>query len=340
MYLITMNNSIIIKGGHLMKKIFITSYDAGDKKGIYYFNYDPKTNGIDNINFTPTKDYPSYLIKKENHLFVSLKDASDNKSGGGIQSYTINDNNIQLLSDFKGKGVSYTHLDCANEKLLIAANFHGGSVDTFKLDNCSIKNQQQSFLIDESKIHYVQQIDSICYAVDLNLNKVYTYNNTSNILEQKDIIKIDEKKGPRHLLIDKNNNFLYLVCEVKNCINVYDITNQKNKMIQSITTLDKNFNNISTAAAIKFSICQNYIFVSNRGADCITLYKRDLVTGLLTLVLVQPCKKTPRDLCVVDDLIFVACQDSDCIQIYKFTNEELILIKEDIKISSPVCISN
>lgn len=322
-------------------KLYVSSYHNGHKKGLYTFDYNKNDQTISEIQFIPTRNFPSYIIRNENYIYVALKDSSNDKSGGGIQIY--DSNNMSLVDDYISNGTSYTHLNLScDSTLLVGANFHGGSVDTFDLVCHKLSPLKQSFNIKGSNIHYVGITPKRCYAIDLTLNNIYQYDIKDNLLSDTDVIKVSNNQGPRHMTFDNKFEHAYVINEVANTINVYNIDSNGNlQLLQNINVLES-IDVASLAAGIKLSACQKYIFASNRGADCITVLKRDTKSGTLEFLFNQKCKKTPRDLCLIDDLVFVACQDSDCIEIYRFdsSNDTLTLIKCDISIPNPVCITD
>lgn len=313
-----------------MIHLYITSYHNGDKKGLYYITYNQDLNQLGSLHFTPTTDFPSYAIKENNLLYVSMKDASIEKNKGGIQVYSILNGQLSLINTYCGNGTSYTHLT-TKDSLLIGANFHGGSIDTFDLDTLQLK---QRIEIEGSAIHYVGTMNENCYATDLSLNKVYTLDITNNQLENLQSTLIHDNKGPRHLYIDTPTNIIYLINEGANCVQVYKVDHNQLHLIQEINCLQPNI--ISDAAAIKISPCKNYLFVSHRGADCISVFKI-LSDGKLELLYNHPCGKIPRDLHVTDQYIFVACQESSSIEIYQYNETQLNKINE-FAVPNPVCI--
>lgn len=319
-----------------MINLYITSYHQGDKKGIYCLCYDENSNTCNTIQHYPTHDYPSYAIKEDNVLYISLKDATQHKTGGGIQAYTIDDTTLTLLHDYQSNGVSYTHLTCTkNKQLLLGANFHGGSVDVFNLHpTISLK---QSFKIDGSAIHYVGTTNTTAYAVDLSNHNIYSYSMIHDALTNLSTTPIENQQGPRHLYINELKQRVYLINEIANRVHVYTIEKDTLILQQELSLLPTN-TTPSLAAAIKPSPCGQYLFVSNRGADCISVLsiQKD---GLLSFLYNFPCGKTPRDLFITSKHLFVACQDDSTIEIYCYNETTLKKINTINNILNPVCIT-
>ena len=79
-----------------MYRFYVSSYAKGKEKGLYVCTLDETKNELHLNKHIPTEDFPSYVIKKDDYLYVSLKDARVGE-GGGIASYHIEEDDLSEL---------------------------------------------------------------------------------------------------------------------------------------------------------------------------------------------------------------------------------------------------
>ena len=82
-----------------MYRFYVSSYAKGKEKGLYVCTLDETKNELHLNKHIPTEDFPSYVIKKDDYLYVSLKDARVGE-GGGVASYHIEEDEFQQLDLF------------------------------------------------------------------------------------------------------------------------------------------------------------------------------------------------------------------------------------------------
>ena len=67
-----------------MKTFYVSSYGKSDNKGIYIIDLNEENQKLSLVQHIVTHDYPSYMITKNNILYVAYKNASRLNNGGGI----------------------------------------------------------------------------------------------------------------------------------------------------------------------------------------------------------------------------------------------------------------
>ena len=121
-----------------MYRFYVSSYAKGKEKGLYVCTLDETKNELHLNKHIPTEDFPSYVIKKDDFLYVSLKDARVGE-GGGVASYHIEEDDLKQLSFYNSHGRSYTHLCLSpDQKYLFTANYHVGATAAFPLKDHKI----------------------------------------------------------------------------------------------------------------------------------------------------------------------------------------------------------
>lgn len=88
--------------------------------------------------------------------------------------------------------------------------------------------------------------------------KIYEFNHTTGKLKLYDIIRSQLESAPRQMTFSPNGRFAYVVCELKNYINVYSYHNSGEKgrfeFVQNIFTLRKSHKSNSAAANLIFQM--------------------------------------------------------------------------------------
>lgn len=341
-----------------MSIFYVSSYGQDYDKGIYIVSHNPETNQMSLLQHVETKDFPSYMIIKDNSIYVSYKNASKDNTGGGVGSFFIKDNTLRLNTDYSSSGRSYTHL-CVddNNQYLFAANYHAGSAASYALDNQRVVKKlsaihHQGIGPDELKrqtsphVHYVgfTPDKKYVYAVDLGADKIVMYHYTDGILTESNehTLNILPGSGPRHMIFSKDGKFAYLVNEISNTIMVFKYVDEHYTLLQVINTVPRHFDGFSAASAIRLTSSGKHLFVSNRGHDSIALYRVNTETGKISLLYMVHTGKNPRDFNLIDDrYLIVGAQDDNQLEILTFeeTEEKLLPTNSTLSIPQPVCIT-
>ena len=198
-----------------MYRFYVSSYAKGKEKGLYVCTLDETKNELHLNKHIPTEDFPSYVIKKDDYLYVSLKDARVGE-GGGVASYHIEEDDLKQLSFYNSHGRSYTHLCLSpDQKYLFTANYHVGATAAFPLkdhkigDKLSVVHHHGSG-IDLLKrqtsphAHYVgiTPDHKYLYSVDLGADKIVMYEFINEKLQETSLSQsVIPGSGPRHMIL-------------------------------------------------------------------------------------------------------------------------------------------
>lgn len=336
-----------------MVKIYIASYGEGSDKGIYVVDMD-ENGKLSLCQHLETEDYPSYLVRKNQYIYASMKNATKRNVNGGLAIFEINDQ-LKLIERFASGGRSYTHLCITedNEKIFVA-NYHVGTTAVYALkDNHIIA--KTDVVHHEGKgpdplgrqktphVHYVgiTPDQKYLYSVDLGSDKVVLYEYDTDhlkLVRKQDIVS---GSGPRHMIFSKDGRFAYLINEIANTIMVFRYHAGMFTMLQMISTLPRHFNGESSAAAIRMSQSGTHLFVSNRGHDSIAMYSVNKDTGKLFLLYMVHTGKDPRDFNIYDDkYLVVASQSSNWLEVLRLDlpNDIMERTGEILDIPAPVCV--
>lgn len=247
------------------------------------------------------------------------------------------DNRYVIVATLQG-GTLYTILrreDGSLGKTVSAFTFKGkedGSVST--VHQC-LWDQNGSYLFAcaQGRVHGYGQMRALKFDVDTG-----TFTETDRFLART----WDE---PRHAAMHPNNRWLYM-CEEKGNKVLYFRFNDTDGTVspmQELTTVPETITSYSDASEVMVDPSGQYVLVSNRYTDLMSVYRIDPLTGYLKSTGFFPCLgKTPRFFCFAPNgNCYVANEDSDTIVEFRFdpVMGSLIPTLNIIETGSPVCIN-
>lgn len=341
-----------------MKTFYVGSYGKNNDKGIYIIKLNEETLELKLIQQIVTIDFPSYMIVKDHVLYIAYKNASMFNEGGGLGSFSIRDDELDLNNNYCSSGRSYTHL-CVDDqqRYIFAANYHIGATASYELENKIItkkisavrhKGLGPDLLKRQTGPHAhcvgITPDKEFLYSVDLGADKVVMYRYHQGVLlEDHDFtLNIVPGSGPRHMIFSKDGRFAYLVNEIANNIMVFKYNEGRYSLIQAIHCVPRHFKGFSSASAIRMTSSGEHLFVSNRGHDSIAMYRVNKETGKISLLYMVHTGKDPRDFNIYNDkYLVIGCQGDNKLQVMTFDeeNENLLLSDSFLNIPFPVCIA-
>jgi 6-phosphogluconolactonase len=239
-------------------------------------------------------------------------------STGFVSAYSIDPATPQLkLINQKPSGggdPSYISLDRTGRYVFVA-NYDGGNIAAWALEpdgslgertafvqhrGSSVNPQRQSHAFAHSI--RVDSTNRFVLVADLGLDKlfVYKFNVKDGSLAANDppFAKAAPGSGPRHVVFHPNGRWVYLITEMGNTIMLFDWDPRRGALseVQTVSTLPKTFQGVSTCAEIQVHPSGRFVYASNRGPDSIAVFSVDGKTGRLTLIQdVQSGGDTPRN---------------------------------------------
>ncbi|PJI08297.1 MULTISPECIES: lactonase family protein [Clostridium] len=344
--------------------VFIGTYTNGKSKGIYSLNIDKKSGEINDLKLAYKLENPTYLALTNHNMYSVIKEGKL----GGTASFSIDKLNgcLNFLnSEFaeknppiklEGKQPCYVSLDKSNS-YLFSANYHTARVDAFPINKdgsigsvsssvthtgCGPNKERQ----DTSHIHcaVVTPNNKYLCVIDLGTDKIVNYTFSNGTLSKFNEVKLRPGCGPRHIIFD-SEGFAYVVTELSSEVIVleYSESNCTFKELQYISCVPENYTGENGSAAIHLSKDGNYLYISNRGHNSITCFKRNSLTGLLSLVShTSTGGLSPRDFDISPsgDFLIAANQDSSNISVFRINKStgELKIINSNVIIPNPVCV--
>ncbi|MCR8968645.1 lactonase family protein [Facklamia sp. 7083-14-GEN3] len=305
---------------------------------------------IDNI------QNPTYLaLSKDNHYLFTIE---KEEPFSGVAVYKKNNNDTWIKKDYfyhtQAAGCHLFYLD--SKKALYLSNYHEGTIEIYKFNDDEIKHLQtithEGSSVHpnqtQSRIHFASAFnqDEFLYVCDLGSDKVYVYSLAENgsIAHLEQTISVPAGTGPRHLEIHPNQKFVYIIGELNNTTILCHLKkNGHLEIIDSYSNISPDSHPKASGAAIKISNDGNFLYVSTRYQDQITLFRVDQTSGKLThLQDISSYGKVPRDFCLSLDehYLIAAHQDSDNLSLFKRDSKsgKLSFINKDTYAPECVCI--
>lgn len=322
-------------------------------KGIHIFDMDIEAGRV-----TERKEVPinnsSYVVLSHNQKYLfSICDE-------GVTSYFIEaDGDLTLINQASINGMRGCHISTTtDDRYMFVSGYHDGKLTVLRINEDgsiggitdevfhsgmgSVAERNFRPHISCAQLTPDEEILCVC---DLGIDqvKLYEFNKDTGKLKLQDILTIQLESAPRQILFSADGRFAYVLCELKNYVNVYAYkpdSKDRFEFIQNIFTVRKKHRANSAAASMKLSINGNHLFCTNAGDDTLTIYNIDKSTGLLTMSSSLPVSgEYPKDLCIFPDCNHVISLNHDSNSITTFTinyQKGLIIMNgREQKISKP-----
>lgn len=305
----------------------------------------------------------SYLVASRNQK--TLYSISDE----GIVSFRILENGaLSKLNTRNIRGMRGCHLAIdQNDEYIMVSGYHDGKATLLKLEKDGSVGPIIDGVYDKGigsvaertfrpHVSCARMTDDQKYILvaDLGIDqvRVFRFDKADGKMRQIDTIRCQLKSGPRHFRFSPDRKYLYLMYEVKNVIDVYRFEEGKGsneiniEKIQEISTHnDDSDNPLIAAVQMRFSPDKDakHLFCSNAGNDTVTIFDRDVETGLLTMKGSLPIAGIyPKDFCIFPDEkhIAVANHESGSVTFSSvdYDNGLLVMSARDVDVDEPNCI--
>ena len=297
---------------------YVSTYTMDkDKNGIKVFDVDlehgrliPKSSvEITNSSYVTISHNRKYLYAITDFGVESFRILED----GGLKCI-----NRALINGMRGCYLSPDYED----RYLFGAGYHDGKITVMRIDQRTgavgmITDEvfhkglgsiaERSFRPHISCVKMTRDNHYLC-AADLGIDyvNIYRVNHERGTLRQVDIIRCDLESAPRHLKFTEDGRFMYIISELKNCIDVYAYHEENNQpffdLIQTIPTSDKYDVKGVAASALNISDDGRYILASNAGENSVALFAIDIEQGKLSRLFCLPVSgEYPKDAALFPD---------------------------------------
>lgn len=336
---------------------YVGSYTHGKSKGITILDVDTDA-GRMNIRSEIEVNNSSYLVVSHSGKYLySIVDE-------GVSSFLIRENgDLEYLSTASIKGMRGCHLSLTKaDDYIFVSGYHDGKLTVLHINEDgtvgaitdeifhkgmgSIAERNFRPHINCAVLTPEEELLCVC---DLGIDqvKLYEFNRSSGKLKLADIIRCQLESAPREITFSPDGKYAYIVCELKNFIDVYSYDPEAKtrfEFVQNIFTVRKGHKENTAAAAIQVSADGRYVFCSNAGDNSVTFYNAEPSTGMLSLKTSLPISGDyPKDINLFPDEKHLVSVNHESGTLTFFTIEYekglLIMNGNPVKIDTPNCIT-
>lgn len=344
----------------MKNQLIVGSYTKTQSHGLFSFNFN---GGLELKSEADHVFNPSYLVlnKDGTHIYAVNEGGAKNSAVSAFR-YDKNTGKFSLINSELTQGAAPCHVTLSpDEKFLFAANYNGGSLSIFPInEDGSLAPLAQLLKHEGSSVNKNRQNEphvhstnfspdgTILYAADLGTDKIVAYRyhpeDKKPLTASPELdITIDAGFGPRHFTFNKQGDRLYVMSEMKAYVSVFEYKNHKTTLIQEINTNAPDFKGEDSGADIHLSADGRFLYTSNRGdANSIAIFAVE-ADGKLNRVANESTRgKGPRNFVIdpTDNYLLVAHQYTNNIVVFKRDKKTGLLkyVSETNEVGSPVCL--
>ena len=349
--------------------VYFGTYTGKGSQGIYVCRFRPSTGKLTAVELAAETPNPSFLAADpaEHYLFAvnELENYGGAKSGS-VSSFAIDRHTGKLtaLNTVASRGEDPCHVTVAKDgKHVLVANYTSGSVEVLPVEPDGKLGEASDFIQHHgSSVNPERQAgphahnivltpdNRLALVADLGLDKVmiYRFNSEKGTLTPNDppFGTVKAGSGPRHIALDPNGRFAYVISEMGNIVTAFDWNASKGSLreIETVPTLPKSFKGENTGAELVVDRSGRFLYGSNRGHDSIVVYRIDPATGKLTFVQdASTLGREPRNFALdpTGRYLFAANQNSNTVVVFRVNPRtgRLTPAGEKIDVVSPVCVT-
>jgi 6-phosphogluconolactonase len=355
--------------------LYAGTYTRQTSKGIYAWRFHPADGSVQPLGLVAETSNPSFLAVAPNGRFLYAANEDSRFQGqptGAVSAFAIDTatGKLTALNQVASKGAGPCHVSLDPEgKWLFVANYDSGSIASFPVhadgslgdaaafvqhDGSSVNPQRQSGPHAHSVVPSPD--GRFLLAADLGLDEVLVYKiGADGSLTPNDppFARLPPGSGPRHIAFgqmvgggsgpDSIPQFVYVVSEMIPGVTVFRYRRQTGSLepVQAISSLPADW--MGTRSGAEIAAHGDFVYVSNRGADTIAVFRVTGRNGMLTAVnSVSTGGKTPRNFAIdpTGRWLFAANQDSDSIREFSLPlpSEGAAPTGRRLDVGSPVCV--
>jgi len=348
--------------------IYVGTYSVRGSQGIYAFNFNRAKRTLTPLQTVPSLESPSFVTihPSGKYLYsVNRGKANVTDQGGSVSAYGIDPKSGQLNrlgnKSSYGEGPCYVDVDRTGKylfvshygdgNLTVSSLFNDGLVgsvsDSKKYTGNSVNSERQTSPHIHSTV--LSPDNKFLYVMDLGTDKIYIYefNSTNGTVNAGTTpeVHVTPGAGPRHFTFHPSGNVAYLVEELTSTVGAFSVdktTGALTVLQDTVKSLPPNFTEKNTGADIHTDAAGKYLYMSNRGANVISIFSIG-ADGKITLLGHQPTSgMVPRNFLVdpKGEFLFVANQDTDNIAIFRINPKTglLTVVGKPVSVPSPVCL--
>ena len=349
---------------------YFGTYTGKKSKGIYVARFNPATGKLSAPELAGEAISPSFLAVHPKGKWLYAVNEIDNftgKKSGGVSGFAIDAKSGKLSpinqQSTVGGGPCHVSLD-ASGRVVLVANYGGGSVASYRVDKKGFLSSDVSFIQHQgSGVNRGRQEaphghaivtdpgNKFALACDLGLDKVLIYklDAKKGSLTPNDppFGRVAQGSGPRHMAFHPSGKFAWVINEMVCTVTSFSFDPKRGELkeLQTISSLPADTKMIPSynTAEILAHPSGKFVYGSNRGHDTLAVYAVDRKQGTLKLVEhVSTLGKTPRSFGIDPSgrWLLAANQSSDTVVVFAIdpATGKLKPTGQSIEVGSPVSV--
>ncbi|MCI7792596.1 MAG: lactonase family protein [Lachnospiraceae bacterium] len=337
---------------------YISTYTMGDDHGIKIYDVDMEKGRLSEKAEVEITNSSYVTISHNRKYLYSITDF-------GVEAFNIlKDGSLEFINKASINGMRGCYLSTDyDDKFLFCAGYHDGKITVLRLDQetgavGSITDEifhkglgsiaERSFRPHISCVKMTRDNKYLC-AADLGIDyvNVYRLDHERGTLKAVDIIRCEQESAPRHLKFSIDGKYMYVISELKNCIDTYTYREENGlpffEQIQTIPTTDKYEAQGVAASALTISEDGRFILASNAGENSVSLFEINQADGELTRRFCLPISgEYPKDACLFPDNKHLVClnHESDTMTFFTIDLGKNVIVMNgpEMKVKQPNCI--
>lgn len=349
---------------------YFGTYTGKKSKGIYVARFNPATGKLSAPELAGEAISPSFLAVHPKGKWLYAVNEIDNftgKKSGGVSGFAIDAKSGKLSpinqQSTVGGGPCHVSLD-ASGRVVLVANYGGGSVASYRVDKKGFLSSDVSFIQHQgSGVNRGRQEaphghaivtdpgNKFALACDLGLDKVLIYklDAKKGSLTPNDppFGRVAQGSGPRHIAFHPSGKFAWVINEMVCTVTSFSFDPKRGELkeLQTISSLPADTKMIPSynTAEILAHPSGKFVYGSNRGHDTLAVYAVDQKLGTLRMMQnVSTQGKTPRSFGIDPSgrWLLAANQSSDTVVVFAIdpATGKLKPTGQSIEVGSPVSV--
>lgn len=297
---------------------YLSSYTNNAKskgQGIHIYDMDVEAGRVTERGTVAINNSSYVILSSDEKYLYSICDE-------GVASFEIlSDGELKHLGTAEINGMRGCHISTTKDNTyMFVSGYHDGKITVLKMNEDGTVGRitdeifhtglgsvaERNFRPHVSCCVLTPDEEILCVCdPGIDQVKLYEFHKLTGKLQLVDILRVPLESAPRQIMFSQDGKFAYVLCELKNYINVYSYNKdikERFEFIQNIFTVRKNHQQNSAAASMRFSINGNHVFCTNAGDNTLSIYNVNKSTGLLTMNSSLPISGDyPKDVCIFPD---------------------------------------
>ncbi|XBC42577.1 MAG: 6-phosphogluconolactonase [Buchnera aphidicola (Kaburagia rhusicola ensigallis)] len=311
-----------------MKQILYVSSANSQQIEVWEINPDMSLNLIQVVK-VDGEPQPILIVKNTKRLYLGIRPKFS------IYTYQIETDGTLTQIGHSNIFCSINHFEIdKTERYLFSSSYHF---------NCINVSAMNSYGIPQPIIQTIHEIKG-CHASLMHYNnknlfvsslkkdRIYLYNFTNSgvLLENKcKFISVKNNSGPRHMIFQKSVNRLFSVNELNGTISIWYVNNSCNiiTFLKNVNVISHEFMHCAWSSDLHISLCEEYLYVSNRSNSSIAIIKNDKDVNNIKIIGYIQTETQPRSFCIdtTGKILIVSGEISNSISVYNICSKTGLL---------------